>query len=224
MEIISGRVVGYDERTKQLKILAKYENIDRLTLRKYKDVAVGLNDSRTITAEQRRKSHALISEIAEWCGEAPEAMKRLMKLDFITNRLESIQKQMFSLADCDVTTAREFISFLIDFVLEHGVAVRVPLITLCDDINRYIYSCLMHKRCAVCGKKADLHHFDAIGMGNDRTDIYQIGMRVVPLCREHHTIAHSKGKQWIEEQHLEPIKLTKEIGKVYGLTKKNLEV
>lgn len=224
MEIITGKIASYDERRGAIIICAPYQNHERLTLRQYQEVEIGLADGRRITPEQRKKAYALMAEIAEWCGDLPEYIKRLMKMEFVVNRLEGLQKQIFSLADCDMTTAREYITFLIDFVLEHEVPVKLPLMTLCDDVEKYIYSCLMHKRCAVCGGKAELHHVDAVGMGRDRKEIYQIGMRVLPLCREHHTEAHTKGIRWVEDvQHLVPLPLTKEIGKVYGLTKKNLE-
>ena len=57
----------------------------------------------------------------------------------------------------------------------------------------------------------------------ERTEILQIGMRVLPLCAKHHSEAHAKGRAWLmEDQHLHPIQLTKEIGKVYKLTKRNV--
>ena len=90
--------------------------------------------------------------------------------------------------------------------------------------ERYVYQCLMHKQCVVCGKrKADLHHVERVGMGRNRDEIFQIGMEVISLCRECHMKAHSKGDSWLSEDiHLSPIPLTVEIGKVYKLTKKNL--
>lgn len=224
MEVINGKIIGYDERTGQLKILAPYADYYRMAKREYRDVEIGLQDGRKISPEQRRKAYALMAEISEWCGETPEYIKRHMKLDFIVNRLEGMKEPVFSLANCDMTTAREYISHLIDFVFEHDVPLKVPILTLCDDLERCMIAALMHKRCPICGKKADLHHYDAIGMGNKRTEVYQIGMRVVSLCRECHTTAHSKGREWLtKEQHLLPMPLTKEIGKAYGLTKKNLE-
>jgi hypothetical protein len=221
MEIVKGKITDIDQDG--ITIFAPYSNIDRAILREYREVQIGLSDGRYISAEQRRKAYALMNEISEWMGELPEFVKRLMKLEFITNRLQSLQKQIFSLADCDMTTAREFITYLIDFILEHDVPTSRPLYELCDDINKYVYACLMTKKCVICGKKADLHHFDAIGMGRNRADVYQIGMRVISLCREHHGIAHTKGRSWItEDMHLIAIPLTAEIGKKYGLTKKNL--
>ncbi|MDU4960172.1 MAG: putative HNHc nuclease [Sporomusaceae bacterium] len=223
MEIARGKITDIDANG--ITIYLPYQNVDRAILRQYSEVQVGLPDGRTISPDQRRKAYALMHEIGEWMGELPEFVKRLMKIEFVTTRLQSLQKQIFSLSDCDVTTAREFITFLIDFMVEHEVPSRTPLYELCEDINKYVYACLMRKVCCVCGQKADLHHFDAIGMGRDRDQIYQIGMRVISLCREHHTAAHTKGQSWlIDDLHLVPIALTAEIGKKYKLTKKNLSM
>ena len=184
---------------------------------------MGLPDGRTISPEQRRKAHACMGDIAEWVGDTPEYIKRLMKLEFIQTRLQALEKSIFSLSDCDVTTAREFITYLIDFMIEHAVPSKVPLYEMCEDIGKYVYACLMHKRCAVCGaQKADLHHFDPIGMGRDRNEVPQIGMRVISLCRLHHNEAHSKGRSWlIDDLHLEAIPMDDAIAKKYKLSKKN---
>jgi hypothetical protein len=225
MEVIQGKITEYNERSQELVIRAPYSNYDRMTLRQYSEVEIGLADGRRIDPEQRKKAYALMNEISEWMGELPEYVKRLFKAKFVVEQLEGLHKAIFSLSDCDMTTAREFITFLIDFILEHEIPTKVPLRDLCDDIEKYMYSCLIHKRCAVCGGKADLHHFDAIGAGRDRTEVYQIGMKVIPLCRKHHGEAHNKGRSLItDDWHLIPLPLTKEIGKAYKLTKKNLEV
>ena len=219
MEIINGRITGTDKNG--ITIFAPYSDIERLTLRKYSEVQIGLPDGRTISPEQRRKAHALINEIAEWIGDLPEFVKRLMKMEFIVNSLQSIEKELFSLSDCDVTTAREFITYLIDFMIEHDVPSKIPLYEQCEDIHRYVYSCALKKRCAISGKRAELHHVDAVGMGRDRDDIIHIGMRVLPLSRELHALAHTKGNDWLlEEYHLEPIKVDRQIAKIYKLNTK----
>lgn len=224
MEIAGGKVVdispdGY------CTIRAVLPNIDRAILRQYSKVQIGFADGRTITPEQRRKAYALMNEIASWMGDLPEYVKRLMKMEFMVSRMQALQKQIFSLSDCDVTTAREFINYLIDFIIEHDVPTQTPLIELCEDISKYVYACLMHKKCAVCGKShADLHHVTAIGAGVNRDTVYQIGIPVLPLCREHHMESHNIGQQeFLKLHHLQPIGLTVEIGKKYKLTKKNLQ-
>lgn len=221
MQIISGKII--DISNEGIHIFAPFTDIDRLVKRKYEDVQIGLEDGRTISPEQRRKAYALLRDIGDWQGEHTEAMKRLLKLKFITESMHSLAKEMFSLSNCDMTLAREFISFLIDFVLEWGVPTKKPILEVCDDIQKAVYSALIHKRCILCGRTADMHHVDAIGMGNNRDDVFQVGMHVVPLCREHHAIAHNKGVGWLlDDMHVEPAELTVEIGKVYGLSKRSL--
>ena len=219
MEIIRGKITSADECG--ITIFAPYSDTERLTLRKYSKVQIGLPDGRTISPEQRKKAHALINEIAEWMGEIPEYVKRLVKMEFIVNSLQSLEKELFSLSDCDVTTAREFITYLIDFMIEHDIPSKIPLYEQCEDIYRYVYSCALKKRCAISGRRAELHHVDAVGMGRGRDDIIHIGMRVLPLSREYHTLAHTKGNDWLlNEYHLEPITVDKQIAKVYKLNTK----
>ena len=219
MEILTGRVVAL--RDGGLIVHVPYEDYGKACLRQFDCVQVGLPDGRTITPEQRRKAYALLNEIAEWNGSFPETVKRQLKMEFVITRMQALEKRLFSLADCDVTTAREFISYLIDFMVEWGVPSKTPLYEQCEDIARYVYACLMHKTCAVCGKTgADLHHYDQIGIGGDRTETPQLGMRVLPLCRLHHGQAHDLGKQWLEGMHLTALPLSREIAKVYGLTRK----
>ena len=219
--MVSGKITDINQNG--LTIFVPYTNIERACLREYDVVQVGLKDGRFISPEQKKKAHALIGEIADWAGDLPSYIKHHMKFEFLATRLDDMNRKMFSLANCEKSLATDFISFLIDFMLEFQVPAKVPLYELCEDINRYVYACLMRKACVVCGRKADLHHFDQIGMGRDRNEVYQIGMRVIPLCREHHTVAHTKGRSWLtNDMHLVPIPLTVEIGKKYKLSKKNL--
>ncbi len=221
MEIVEGKIINYDERKAGFMAFVPYANHERMTLRQYDVIQVGLPDTRTITPKQRRAAYSIMKAIAEWAGELPEYIKRLMKMEFIVGRLEGLRKEVFSLSDCDVTTAREFITYLVDFAIEHDIPMQEPLYNLCDDIERYVYMCLVKKKCAVCGRHADMHHIDAIGIGRDRTTVYQVGMKVISLCRGCHSETHNKGFKWIAERHLIGIPLTREIGKVYGLTKKS---
>lgn len=221
METVSGKIINITPE--MLTIRAPYQNIERACLRKYSDVLIGLPDGRTITPAQRKKAYVLLTKISEWSGYTPlEVIKEITKLRFLIDH-ESVDK-VFSLSDCDVTTAREYISFLIDLVIENNIPVGQPLAELCEDIGKYIYACLLNKVCAVCGKPAQLHHVDRVGMGRDRHDINHIGMLVLPLCGLHHTECHGMAQEdFNNKYHLVPIKLTAEICKKYHLTNKNLE-
>lgn len=183
-------------------------------------VGVELVDKRHISADQRKKAYVLISYIAAWWGYTPlECMKEMLKLMFI-GEAETLRRS-FSLSDCDMTTARLFITYLIDFCLLHGVDVGEPLYQLSEDIPRYVWACLMNKRCAVCGRKAELHHVDAVGMGRNRKEICHIGMRALPLCREHHTEIHRIGQgDFLKRYILEPVRIDERIAKVYRLNTK----
>ena len=90
-------------------------------------VTVLWQDARRISPEQRRKAYALMGEIAAWSGDTPEHVKGALKVDFRAKTMEGMQKQLFSLSDCDMSTARDFISFVIDFMLEYDVPSSRPL-------------------------------------------------------------------------------------------------
>ena len=187
-------------------------------------VEIGIPDGRLITPEQRKHAYALMRDIADWMGEMEaDTVKDLMKLKFMVEEMKAIDRRIFSLADCDMTTAREFIDFLIRFIVANNIPTRTWLTECCGDIERYVYECLMHRVCAVCGKPADLHHVEAIGAGRDRDTVCQIGMGVLPLCRIHHTECHKIGREtFMDKYHLQPIPLTPAIGKRYALTIANL--
>lgn len=182
------------------------------------DVTVEFDDRRGITSKQRRKAYVLIKHIADWWGYTPvECMKELTKLDFAATGCK-LGDGLFSLATTDRTTARKYISFLIDFCLVHDVPCGEPLWKLCEDVGRYVYSCLVNHRCAVCGRKAELHHYDAVGMGRSRKEICHVGMKVLPLCREHHAAIHSVGRdEFCKMYILEPVKVDAVIAEKYKL-------
>ena len=216
--VLLGDVV--EERDNGLSIFVPFPH-DKKKPEGYQSVVgVELVDKRHISADQRKKAYVLISYIAAWWGYTPlEAMKEMLKLMFI-GEAETLRRT-FSLSDCDMTTARLFITYLIDFCILHGVDVGEPLYQLSEDIPRYVWACLMNKRCAVCGRKAELHHVDAVGMGRNRKEICHVGMRALPLCREHHTEIHRTGqKDFLKRYFLEPVRIDERVAKVYRLNTK----
>lgn len=211
--ITTAKIVGYDGEILQLKPLGY---IDRELLQKQVDIIeIRLVDGREISAEQRRKIFATVRDIAAWSGHEPEYIRQFTEFDFrLQNGLEP-----FSLSDCDKSTAREFISYLIEFCFNHGVPTRDTLLNRTDDIGKYLYYCLEHRRCAVCNKKADIHHVTAVGMGRDREQIIHAGMEAIALCRKHHQEAHIKGQAFFNEYHIYGIKLDKYLCDILNLKK-----
>ena len=206
-------------------IMAGLPDLDRALLCQYSKVEVILPDGRKISCTQRRKVYALLGEIAEYVdgirnADTIEEQKRLLKMEFMLRRMEATERRMFSLSDCDMSTAREFITYLIDFIIANDIPTKVPLIEQCEDVSRYIYSCLVNKKCCICGKPADLHHVQSVGSQGYRDKINHIGLEALPLCREHHISLHSMGnKEFIEKWHLEPVRIDAKIAKLYKLNK-----
>lgn len=150
---------------------------------------IWLEDGRHITAEQRKKAYATIADISRYTGYLPEEAKEWLKYLHIART----GCNYFSLGSCSIDTAREFINTLMDYALEHGVQLDDLGINRTDDIGKYLYFCLKHKKCAVCGLKGETHHEDTIGMGNDRKKVNDSKHRKICLCRGHHTEAHTVG-------------------------------
>jgi len=229
MEILDGKITSIGPDGIRILIPSGSFDPQRAALQQWDAVQVGLPDGRTISPEQRRKAYAIIGEIAIWAGYSVEEIKLIQKHDFIEKHLQGLQKQLFSLSNCDMTTAREFISYLVDFVVEFGVPTKMPLTDLCDDIDRYIYACLTHKKCCICGKDACVHHCGGtdehpsskVGMGRNRKTIIHEGLTVMPLCwgvGSHHAEVHNIPESDFEAKyHIHGIPATKEICKIWGL-------
>lgn len=173
-----------------------------LTEKCIKRAEMRIDDGRTISIDQRKKAYATIRDIADYTGYLPEEQKEWLKYLYISRT----GNDYFSLSDCSMTTAREFINCILEWAIENGVPLSENAIERTDDIGRYLYYCLKARKCAVCGKDGEIHHEDAIGMGNDRRTLDDSNHKKICLCRLHHTIAHQKG-----------VKAFTECYKVYGI-------
>lgn len=181
-------------------------------------------DAEEISGDQRRKIFAIIGEIADWSAHDPEYLRKNLTKDFLMANREKLWLTILSLASgggCDKGTASLFIDFLIDFCLENNVPTSRPLQEYADDLERYTYSALLHKRCIVCGRKADLHHVDRIGAGYNRNTKPQIGARAMPLCRIHHGEVDTLGQTAFDEKyHVVAVPIDKRIAAKYGISGK----
>lgn len=166
---------------------------------------VRFDDGRHISIGQRKKAYATIRDIADYTGFLPEECKEQMKYMHIIRT----GCEYFSLSDCSMDTAREFINTLIEFSLENGIPLSDLGTNRTDDIGKYLYFCIKHKKCCICGKPGEIHHVDTIGMGNDRRKVDDSNHRKMCLCRMHHTIAHQSGMDAFEQMY-----------KVYGIVVK----
>lgn len=215
--MLKGKVVGLSEDgTATIKAQVP---LAQFLHREVKEVYVDMIDSRPLSDKQRRMCYALVKAIADWSGSGSEEVKEAFKLDFWAERVDTLSDKIFSLSNAPMSLVAEFQRFLVAFILTHDVPTKRPLREYVDDIEAYTYLCLVRRKCAVCGRRAELHHIDAVGMGNDRTEVQHEGREVMSLCREHHMELHTVGKaEFMAKYHLDSgVPCDKTIMKIYGL-------
>ena len=168
---------------------------------------IRIDDGRVITAEQRKKIFATIKDISLYTGDHPEELRAWLLYDYCIQTGE----MPFSLSNCSISQARDYITFIIDFILREDIPLSDVALNRTDDIDRYLWSCIKYKRCAICGQAGEIHHWDAIGMGRDRREIDDSQNKKMCLCRKHHGEAHNMGNSAFEKKyHVYGIKYQKE--------------
>lgn len=178
-----------DEGTEIIILVPNCSLGNMLTKKQIRQAEIRFDDGRHISAEQRKKAYATIRDISDYTGYLPEEQKEWLKYLHIINT----GCDYFSLSNCTMDTAREFINTILEFALENGIVLSEEAIKRTDDIGRYLYFCIMHKKCAICGRDGEIHHEDTIGMGNDRRTVDDTNHKKICLCRLHHTQAHQLG-------------------------------
>lgn len=121
--------------------------------RKCKELALGVDDGRSITPAQRRKAYATLGDISNYTGYTVEAAKEIMKVE---NMLRLGQDKVISLSDCTITEAREYINTLMEYSLKEGLILTESGLKRTDDIDAYLIQCIRYKRCCICGKTAEI--------------------------------------------------------------------
>lgn len=216
--MLKGKIISYSE-TDGAALVKVYIPPYEYVHRNYKECYIEAIDSRPLSDKQRRMCYALINAIAEWSGSTTEEIKEAFKMEFWAEQVETLADKIFSLSNAPMSLVAQFQKFLIGFILHNDVPLKFSLLEYVDDIKDYVYQCLINKKCCVCGKRADLHHIDAVGMGNDRNEVQHLGREVMSLCRVHHTEMHASGKKdFFAKYHLEcGVIADKTVLKIYGL-------
>lgn len=222
IDVVKGQIVGYDPKTQELTIKARYPDWPMLVKREYSTCNVQLIDGRPLSDKQRKTCYALIRAISDFTGMGLDPAKEYLKIKFLTEDMEQTADQIFSLSNAPMSLVCAFQRFLVHFVLDWDIPCNFPLLDFVDDTQDYIYFCLVKKKCCICGQDADLHHEDAVGAGRNREEIIHEGMEALPLCRCHHTERHAIGDRAFKERyHIERgIILDKKLCRIYGLKTK----
>ena len=174
------------------------------------EVKVILQDLRKITEQQRKFIFALVGEISHYTGEHKEELR--LKLSVANAIYREIETE--SLSNASVSYANDLIEFIILYMIDNEIPFsNKPLLEYEYSFNtKQVYAMALKRICVVCGRRADLHHLDKIGMGNNRNKIDHVGLRVLPLCREHHNEIHMTGDdKFINKYILTPIVVDKKL-------------
>jgi hypothetical protein len=166
--------------------------------------------------------YSLLRAISDETGMGADPTKEYMKIKFLAEEMEETADKIFSLSTAPMSLVCAFQRFLIRFILDWDIPCNFSLLEYADDVPDYIYHCLMTKKCCVCGMPTDLHHIERVGMGRNRNDIIHEGMEVLPLCREHHTEAHTMtDAEFFDRYHIPSgIVMDRTLCRLYGLKKK----
>ena len=246
---MKGYITGYNEREDTLFIavpgLSNIGSIQEIESDEVEVLLIGIREP-LITPEQRRKIFALVHDITGYISGYTDrneirftlsSMQVLYLMDSTDEesvrfaltdnycRLQGVD--LFSLSTKNENCASrelasDFIDWLVNLCVENAIPCMDTLLNRCEDVERYVYACVANRRCAICGKKADIHEVDTVGMGRNRSKIGHVGQLVEPLCRGHHQEAGEIGQKSFDElYHLSPIRLDENLCEVFGWRKKS---
>ena len=179
------------------------DNYQTLMLDNGMDVAVDvrIHDPFKITDKQRRKIFALVNDIEAHTGQ-PRDYMREMFADYVRT-LEGYEERL-SLASCSKQQASEIIEVIILWTFEHAIPLNYKTSDLLKEDKSFLYMTVIKRKCAICGKHAELAHRYAIGRGRNRNKMDHYGNQVLGLCSSHHREQHQIGiDSFNKKYHLE---------------------
>ncbi|WP_054722354.1 putative HNHc nuclease [Lacticaseibacillus nasuensis] len=203
---VSGKLTGISGRNLTLTVddeVSLYE-VAKLANGKQPSVDLQVEDGRSISPDQRRKIWALLRDISDFTGDV---------IDYTEDLLKGYTRQIFgieaySLSDCSMTTASNMIYTILEFCFRNDIPFKTRTWDMIPNDYARQWFCLRFKKCVICGKPADLAHFETVGMGRNRYAINELDYHWMSLCRVHHTEQHATGiDSFIAKYHIKPIKL-----------------
>lgn len=178
----------YNVIVENLKI--PHKNLDDLQRGLGTEIDINFIDPNDISHKQRKLIFALLNDIEDWNGDPVEYRRHLLTREFMAkNDMEN-----FSLSNCSMTEAREFIELILTFIFRYDVPIKFETSDLMKEDKDFIYMCVMKRKCVICGKPhAELAHYHAVGSGRNRRTIDHKDNKILPLCHKHHQLQHNMG-------------------------------
>lgn len=179
--------------------------LSKLAAGKRPSVELEVDDGHHISPDQRKKIFALMHDISDWNGDTVDMIECLMKS--YTREIFAIEP--YSLSDCSITTASNMIYTILEFCFRNDVPFKTKTWDMIPNDYARQWFCLRFRKCVICGKPADLAHYETVGMGRNRNKIDESQYHYMSLCRIHHVEQHTIGlMSFIQKYHIKPIKLT----------------
>lgn len=189
MERRPAKIIKNGSKYQMLVDIDQLPNLDHIeTVSGSKDkfyIDYEIADTRKARPQQRRLFFALIGDIWNWSGQLTEELKEYFYIQYAikTNgKVISLKNESKS----SVSDVNQLLDLVIDFMFDWNVPFKEGYKLLPKEEEYYLYQCCRHRICTVCGKHADIHHLDTIGMGGNRTKVDHTKRHVIALCREHH--------------------------------------
>lgn len=168
----------------------------------------------TISDEQMKMLWCIFKDLGELIGYTKEELREELENKYCSEKkIEyfSISPNKRNCASKEIAT--DFITWVIEWSIKEGYNLIIHegkgqnrrtrgAREICPDINRYVIACLRSKVCVVCGKMgADLHHADNVNSIGGYEFDDGLKTRFMPLCREHHSLAHSIGQKEFDSRY-----------------------
>ena len=217
---LRGEIRGFEGDILTLKV---YDALDDKTLAnslyngKYWAI-VDTYENEKITPDQRKHIYALFNDYVEFTGVPLDATEAYFKYQFMIEQgmdeLPSFKRNAISLS-----TAGDFISYLIDYYIQNDIPFRKQQFYLTTDTSKMLYALTMKRICWICGKPhSELAHYEAVGIGRDRNKIDHTKHHFMMLCRDCHATQHQIGiETFMQKYHIKPIKLKDDDLKQLGI-------
>lgn len=172
-----------------------------------------VQDERQVTADQRAKIFAMIGDYCLFnYGYKNRATLASAELDMKQYFWQKTKREPFSLSNCSIDTASDFINCLIEFFYAWGIPWDFKTWDLLQGAPATMYYGIKYRVCCICGNEAQWAHVHAVGSGRSRKRVDHRGNYVMPLCFKHHQEQHQIGIwTFMDKHHIKGIKVDDEI-------------
>lgn len=151
---------------------------------------VSITDPYKITDKQRRKIFALMNDIEAHTGQPQDYMRNVFQ-EYV--RVLYAYENRISLADCSRKVAGQIIDIAIEWIFENDIPLKFKTSDLIKNDRTFLYMATINRKCVICGKHAELAHYQTVGRGRNRRKIEHFGNKVLALCHSHHQEQHTIG-------------------------------